>query len=185
MADDDMKDTLDGTEDAAAPGKAKGGALPEFLILILKIVAGALGAIILSGVVSIMVFNMMKGDQPQQTLVDTSMEYNAKPERLTFTSEALDIRSQTADNPAKSVSVMIKFGYPGEGAQAQNILTEINDNKPRIKDLIRRLIGQEEAQTLKINEEEFKTKIMEKVNGLLSAGQIREIVFEDFSVFEN
>ncbi len=185
MADDDMKDTLDGTEDAASPGKAKGGAIPEFLILILKIVAGGLGAIILSGIVSFIIFNMMKGDQPQQTLVDTSTNYVAKPERLTFTSEALDIRSQTADNPPKSVSVMLKFGYPGEGAQAQNILTEINENKPRIKDLIRRYIGQQEAMTLKINEEEFKKQIIIKVNDILSSGQIREVVFEDFSVFEN
>src|SRR5579872_4582795 len=77
MAKEVEDDGLDAgpAEGEADGGKKRGGPLPEFVILILKIVAGALGAILLSATVSVIVFSLMQGDKPTQQTVEASPVY--------------------------------------------------------------------------------------------------------------
>lgn len=177
-ADDDQRDGLDDGE-GGGDKKSGGGALPEFVILILKIVAGGLGALLLSITVSVITFNIMKGDQPSQSLVDASPNYAAKPPTLSFTLET-DMSGQTSDG--KSVMIKMQMGYLAEGAQATSLVAEINNNMPRFRDMVRRMIGQLTQDDLR-DEERLKERIKTRVNDILSTGQIREVVFTSLSVF--
>jgi len=114
MAKEKEEEALDavpsevGAEDA---GKKKGGPLPEFVILILKIVAGAIGAILLSATVSVIVFSLMQGDKPAQQTVEASPVYNLKPPVHEWFSSVPDIRATTADDPGRSVILKVVLAF--------------------------------------------------------------------------
>ncbi|NNM68163.1 MAG: flagellar basal body protein FliL, partial [Spirochaetales bacterium] len=99
MAKEDQ-DALDGgsPEGGDDGGRKRGGPLPEFVILLLKIVAGALGAILLSATVSVIVFSIMNGNKPAQGTVEVSPVYNEKPDVYDWFSAIPDIRATTADD---------------------------------------------------------------------------------------
>jgi flagellar FliL protein len=180
--DDDALDAgpAEGEGDA---GRKKGGPLPEFVILILKIVAGALGAILLSATVSVIVFSLMQGDKPTQQTVEASPVYNLKPPVHEWFNSIPDIRATTADDPGRSVVLKVQLAYDSKADV--RIFTELAQRVPQIQDLIRRLIGTKTAKYMKDNEEEFKEEIKMKINDILQEGRVRDVVFIQFIIAES
>jgi len=180
--DDDALEAGPAEGDADA-GRKKGGPLPEFVILILKIVAGALGAILLSATVSVIVFSLMQGDRPTQQTVEASPEYNLKPPVYEWFNSIPDIRASTADDPGRSVVLKVQLAYNSK--TDVRIFTELAQRIPQIQDLIRRLIGTKTAKYMKDNEETFKEEIKMKINDILQEGRIRDVVFIQFIIAES
>jgi len=167
----------------AVGGKKSGGPLPEFVILILKIVAGALGAILLSATVSMIVFSLMQGDKPAQQMVEASPVYNLKPPVHEWFSSIPDIRAATADDPGRSVILKVQLAY--DSHKDVRIFNELTQRVPQIQDLIRRLISTKTAKQMKEREDEFKEEIKMKVNDILQEGRILDVVFIQFIIAEN
>lgn len=178
---DDMNDvgSMEGSESLGAETGKKSGPLPEFLILILKIVAAAIGLILLSAVVSYFVFTFIAGEGAIQTQVDYSENYSTKPPILLWWA-AGEIRAQTRDTPSKSVILEIQMGYDPAN---QKILTELNSRRAQITDMIRGYIAQQRNDDL-LREVELKEAFRTRVNQMLSEGQIQEVVFINFTTFE-
>jgi flagellar protein FliL len=185
MAKEDQ-DALDGApQDAVGDdgGKKKGGPLPEFLILILKIVAGAIGAVLLSATVSVIVFTLLQGDKPQQQTVDVSPVYNQKPDIHEWFSAVPDIRATSADDPPRSVILKVQLAYNSK--EDVRIFTELTARIPQIQDLIRSLIATKTADEMRKHEPEFKEEIRQKLNDIMKDGQIRDVVFITFIIAES
>ena len=181
MAVDDLNDTMEGDALSADGGQKSGGALPEFVVLLLKIIAGAIGAIILTATVSFIVFNIMQGDRPRQTLVDTSPTYRAKPEPLQWFTNLEDIRTRTSDTPPRSVNMAVILGYD---QRDNRLMTELNQQTPRIHDLIRRYISSQRSSEL-VQEQVLKEELRNRINDILREGEVREVLFQQFDIFEN
>jgi flagellar FliL protein len=185
MAKDDQ-DALDGGSPEGGDdsgGRKRGGPLPEFVILLLKIVAGALGAILLSATVSVIVFSIMNGNKPAQGTVEVSPVYNEKPDVYDWFSAIPDIRATTADDPARSVILKVELGYNAK--IDVRLFTELTARIPQIQDLIRRLIGTKTAKEMREREDEFKEEIRMKINDILKDGQVRDVVFITFIIADS
>jgi len=186
MAKEKEEEALDAAPtDAGAEegGKKKGGPLPEFVILILKIVAGAIGAILLSATVSVIVFSLMQGDKPQQQTVEASPVYNLKPPVHEWFASIPDIRATTADDPGRSVILKVQLAYDAKADV--RIYTELTGRIPQIQDLIRRLIGTKSGKEMKEREDEFKEEIRMKINDILQDGRVRDVAFLQFIIAES
>ncbi|HTH13838.1 MAG TPA: flagellar basal body-associated FliL family protein [Spirochaetia bacterium] len=185
MAKEVDDDALDAApqEGDAAEGKKKGGPLPEFVILILKIVAGALGAILLSATVSVIVFSLMQGDKPTQQTVEASPVYNLKPPVHEWFSSIPDIRASTADDPGRSVILKVQLAY--DSKTDVRIFTELTQRIPQIQDMLRRMISTKTAKEMKEREDEFKEEIKMKINDILQEGRIRDVAFIQFIIAES
>jgi len=185
MAKETDDDALDAApQDASeADGKKKGGPLPEFVILILKIVAGALGAILLSATVSVIVFSLMQGDKPSQQTVEASPVYNLKPPVHEWFSSVPEIRASTADDPGRSVILKVQLAY--DSKVDVRLYTEMTQRIPQMQDLIRRLISTKTAKEMKEREDEFKEEIKMKINDILQEGRVRDVVFIQFIIAES
>lgn len=160
------------------------GGIPEFVILILKVVGVILGAILLSVVVSYITFQILSSDRPAQNFAETSPAYEAKPPilqwyDLTLAGNVDSIRARTRDE--KSVNVRVSFGYDLNNTALQSEL--INQNR-RWFDLIRSHISGSLVEEIR-NEQQFKEEIRRKVNQILATGQIREVLFINFEIFDN
>ncbi len=180
MSDDALNE---GASQEAAASSA-GGGVPEFVILILKIVGIILGAILLTVVVSYVMFQILSSDRPSQNFAETSPAYEAKPPILQWydlmlTGGTDSIRARTRDE--KSVNVKVSFGYDLNNTALQTEL--INQNR-RWFDLIRSHISGSLLDEIK-NEQQFKEEIRRKVNQILASGQIREVLFINFEIFDN
>jgi flagellar FliL protein len=185
MAKEVDEDALDAAPQDAAEGdaKKKGGPLPEFVILILKIVAGALGAILLSATVSVIVFSLMQGDKPTQQTVEASPVYNLKPPVHEWFSSIPDIRASTADDPGRSVILKVQLAY--DSKTDVRIFTELTQRIPQIQDMLRRMISTKTAKEMKEREDEFKEEIKMKINDILQEGRIRDVAFIQFIIAES
>jgi len=185
MAKEVDDDALDAAPQDAAEGdaKKKGGPLPEFVILILKIVAGALGAILLSATVSVIVFSLMQGDKPTQQTVEASPVYNLKPPVHEWFSSIPDIRASTADDPGRSVILKVQLAY--DSKTDVRIFTELTQRIPQIQDMLRRMIATKTAKEMKEREDEFKEEIKMKINDILQEGRIRDVAFIQFIIAES
>jgi len=181
--DDDALDAAPQDAGDADGGKKKGGPLPEFVILILKIVAGALGAILLSATVSVIVFSLMQGDKPTQQTVEASPVYNLKPPVHEWFSSIPDIRASTADDPGRSVVLKVQLAY--DSKTDVRVFTELTQRIPQMQDMIRRLIGTKTGKEMKEREDEFKEEIKMKINDILQEGRIRDVVFIQFIIAES
>lgn len=182
-SEDDALDAAPQEGDAADAGKKKGGPLPEFVILILKIVAGALGAILLSATVSVIVFSLMQGDKPAQQTVEASPVYNLKPPVHEWFSSIPEIRATTSDDPGRSVILKIQLAYDSKADV--RIFTELSNRVPQLQDLVRRLIGTKTGKEMREREDEFKEEIKMKINDILQEGRVRDVVFIQFIIAES
>jgi len=186
MAKETEDDALDAAPQDAGDvdgGKKKGGPLPEFIILILKIVAGALGAILLSATVSVIVFSFMQGDKPTQQTVEASPVYNLKPPVHEWFSSIPDIRASTADDPGRSVILKVNLAY--DSKVDVRLYTEMTQRIPQMQDLIRRMISTKTAKEMKEREDEFKEEMKMKINDILQEGRVRDVAFIQFIIAES
>jgi flagellar FliL protein len=179
---DEMSDVgaMEGGDSMGVDQGKKSGPLPELVVLILKIVAAAIGMIILTAIVAVIVYQFMNADTVQATRVDISQNYETKPPILSWYDGLGEIRAQTKDTPARSIIIDVQLGYTlGE----EKMTTELINQRSRLIDLIRRYLSQQRNEDLQ-NEEELKQALKTKINQILREGQIEEVIFHQFQTFE-
>jgi flagellar FliL protein len=179
---DEMSDVgaMEGGDSMGVDQGKKSGPLPELVVLILKIVAAAIGMIILTAFVAVIVYNFMNADGVQSTRVDISQNYDTKPPILDWYEGLGEIRSQTKDTPARSIIIDVQLGYT-QGDTRLN--SELINQRARMIDLVRRYLAQQRNEDLQ-NEEELKQALKTKINQILREGQIEEVIFHQFQTFE-
>lgn len=184
MADDDnnLNDNMDAADNLGGGGSQKAGAIPEFVVLILKILAAGIGVVLVSAAVFFIMFGIFQGDSPRQTMAEASPAYNSKPEPLEWWGVPLgQIKGSTSDRPSKSWVLEPMLGF--STADTVKITTELNSRIPQLIDLIRRTLSRKLGDELR-NEDRLKSELMIQINDILSSGQIKEISFKQFVVIE-
>lgn len=183
--EDDLAESMisDGGDAFGAEGeKPRGGPVPEFLLLVLKIVAGIIGAIIFIVIVVVMTVNIMNRGSQSQSFPVVSTEYEGKPPILAYHDNIGEVRARTADDPPKSVVVTILLGYE-EGDQV--LVNELISRVPLFKDMIRTYFSSKTMKELQShNESQIKRDIKEMVNRNLINGEIRDVLFPEFNIYE-
>ncbi len=159
----------------------KSSAIKELLPKLLKWVAVVLVAVIF--IVTVVFFTMkilMRGTTNQSVAVQ-SPEYATEPPVLWW--YALDeIRTRTADKNPSTVIIKAKLGYEFENADVQ---TDLIQRSEIIYDAMRQFLSSKTAAELTPQTEmQLKQEMKEKINRLLSAGKIQEIVFMSYNIFQ-
>jgi len=186
MADeDDLTESMvgDGGDAFGAEGeKPRGGPIPEFVLLILKIVAGAVGAIIFIVTVVVITMNVLNRGNQSQSFPVVSPEYEGKPPILAYSDSIGEVRARTADTPPQSVVVNVLLGYEQDNPQ---LVTEMLDRAPLFKDMIRSYFSSKTVDELQsVFENNIKADIKEMINRTLINGEIRDVIFPDFNIYE-
>ena len=79
--------------------------------------------------------------------------------------------------------VRINLGYPLGSDKA--FIDKLTSSTPRMRDAIRNYLSQKTAEELQPkNELVIKQEILDLVNSLLEGGQIKEVLFDSFTVSE-
>ncbi|HOV62426.1 MAG TPA: flagellar basal body-associated FliL family protein [Spirochaetia bacterium] len=169
-----------GTSPEQEPGQ-KTGFIPAFLLKILKYVAIGLAAIIFVVTIVIVTLRIMQGGQSAAQYPSVSESYRAKPPRYTYF-EMKQIRTRTADEAPHTVMVTPKLGYTEND---KIMLAELVARSDQIFDLIRTYFSSKTAMELMPQyEQEIKEDLKNRINQILSDGQIKDIVFMEFQVIE-
>ncbi len=172
-------------EEVAGDGELEVGeqssAIKELLPRILKWVAIVVVAIIF--IVTVVFFTMkimMKGTTNKSYAVQ-SPEYATEPDILWWY-QLDEIRTRTADKNPSTVIISAKLGYEMENTDIQ---TDIISRSEIIYDAMRQYLSSKTAAELTPQTEmQLKQEMKEKINRLLSAGKVQEIVFMDYNVFQ-
>ena len=180
MADEDS--FLD--EDVAAGGDVelgdKPGIVSSLLLKILKWAAVGLAAVIF--IVTVVYFTtrvMSRGTRPA-TVPAVSEAYQATTKILSYYAVFEDIRTRTADETPYTVIARIGLGYDRDDDRLYN---ELNERKDKLQDLIRSYFTQKTAAEVEPrNEARVKQEMLIRVNAILSAGKIEDVIFFEYNV---
>jgi flagellar basal body-associated protein FliL len=150
---------------------------------ILMFVAIGIVAVLISITVSFLTYRFMdKGNRTRQFPV-ISEEYETEvPEyqKWTFlTDEGYDLRTQTADADPYTVSARITLGY--DGMKYKNLMDELTKKNDALMDTIRFYFSQKTKTQLK-DELAVKTELLNRINSLLSTGEIEQIWFLQYQI---
>lgn len=158
----------------------KSSALKELLPKLLRWVAIVIVAVIFIVTVVFFTMRIMTRGTTNQSYAVQSPEYATEPEVLSW--YALDeIRTRTADKNPSTVIVQAKLGYEWENADIQ---TDLIQRSEIIYDSMRQYLSSKTAAELTPQTEmQVKQEMKEKINRLLSAGNIQEIIFMDYNTF--
>lgn len=181
---DNKDDFLDQEETPAAPETAKKTAgRSNFILTILKFVAIGLGAVIfIITIVVITVKIIDRGGKPQSVVMQTENYQSALPEYAYYNNLG-EIRTRTVDAAPFAVVVRINLGYPLGSDKA--FIDKLTSSTPRMRDAIRNYLSRKTAEELQPkNELVVKQEILDLVNSLLEGGQIKEVLFDSFTVSE-
>jgi flagellar FliL protein len=185
MGDEDQSfsEGLAGEDQDFAGEEKSGGLLAGALLKVLKYVAMAVGAIIFIVTVVIITNRILdRGGESITYVQQVSPEYSSKPEELSWYQNIEEIRGRTADRNPVTVIASVALGYEKENKVIQ---TELISRTPRLRDMIRSFFSQKTAAELQPQyEEELKVELKEKINSILTQGQIREVIFLEFNVVE-
>ncbi|MDC7125700.1 MAG: flagellar basal body-associated FliL family protein [Spirochaetales bacterium] len=182
MGDEDIY-TDDGGDggalDAGQPSSPS--AIKELLPKILKWVAIVVVAIIFIVTVVFFTMKVMNQGTTNQSYAVQSPEYETEPEVYSW--YGLDeIRTRTADKNPATVIIKAKLGYEWENADIQ---TDLIQRSEIIYDAMRQFLSSKTAAELTPQTEmQIKQEMKEKINRLISAGKIQEIVFMEYNIFQ-
>ncbi|WP_028974882.1 flagellar basal body-associated FliL family protein [Spirochaeta cellobiosiphila] len=183
--DDDLAESMVGDGGDAFGGeseKPRGGPIPEFVLLVLKIVAGAIGAIIFIVTVVVITMGILNRGTQSQSFPVVSPEYEGKPPILAYSDSIGEVRARTADNPPQSVVVTVLLGYDKDNPQ---LVTEMLDRAPLFKDMIRSYFSSKTVDELQSTfESSIKMDIKEMINRTLINGEIKDVIFPDYNIYE-
>jgi len=181
MGDEDIyaEEDVSGGEELEVGEKSN--AIKELLPKLLKWVAIVIVAVIF--IVTIVFFTMriMTRGTTNQSYAVQSPEYATEPEVMSW--YALEeIRTRTADKNPSTVIIKAKLGYEWENADIQ---TDLIQRSEIIYDAMRQYLSSKTASELTPQTEmQIKQEMKEKINRLISAGKIQEIVFMQYNIFQ-
>lgn len=172
---------FEGDEEAASEdgGERRGGLFSGLAIQILKWMAIVLGAIIFVVTVVVVTLNVLQSDEPTGAQLPASEDYRATLPDYEYVSGVGELRGNTADG----ISTFIVDIHLGIDEGDVRIREEISRRTPRIRDAVRNLIASQTTEQLRPqNEDTLKQEIRERINAIMSAGRVREVVFDEFQV---
>jgi flagellar basal body-associated protein FliL len=181
MGDIDFSEGGEAPEAPAPEKKASGGGgLP--ILKILMFVGIVIGAIALVITVVVVTVNIMDSKGRNQSEIPVSEEYQDVRPIYVYSSSVPEIRTRTADQPPALVSVKIEIGYD-KGNKAFE--TEMGERGPQIQDFLRNYFSSKTSADLRTdNEETIKEELREKLNDMMKAKGVRDILFETLDVAE-
>lgn len=159
------------------------GFLPSLVIQILKWAAIVLGAIIFIVTVVVVTLRILDTGNTTQTRVPQSEAYQTELEAWEYYGNIGQIQGRTADQVPNTFIVVPQLGYDGENRQLQ---TELINRTPQLRDLMRRYLTGKTADEMigPDNEEILKAELLERINEIVSSGEVEDIVFDSFNVVE-
>jgi flagellar basal body-associated protein FliL len=180
MSDIDFSDAGGGSDGPEKPvaEKRRGGGFP--ILRILMIAGIVLGAVLLMFTVSWLTLAVAGGRGKDQTVVPASEEYQDVIPIYDYSSNIPELRLRTIDSPPASVAVKILIGFDKGNKEVSNELTE---RRAQIQDFLRGYFSAKKAEDLSAaNERRIKEELRERLNDLLKAKGVRDILFEKFDV---
>ena len=179
MSDIDFSDAGGGEgQEKSVAEKRRSGGVP--ILRILMIAGIVLGAVLLMFTVSWLTLAVAGGRGKDQTVVPASEEYQDVIPVYEYSSNTPEMRLRTIDNPPASLTVKILIGYDKGNKDISNELTE---RKAQIQDFLRSYFSSKKADELSAaNERRVKEELRERLNDLMKAKGIRDILFEKFDV---
>ncbi len=182
MSDEMFENEEEGGVGEQVKAAKKVGFLPSIVIQILKWAALGLGAIIFIVTVVVITVNILnRGNQPM-TGQQVSTDYAGKEPMYDWYGNVGEIRGRTADEVPTTVMVEVKLGYPQQDKQMQ---TELIARTPQIRDIIRQFFTSKRSSELRPeNEDNLKLELRDKINDILTAGKVRKVIFDSFTVVE-
>lgn len=178
----DTEETIEeiegGAEEEAIPEEAGvKKLLGPTMIKTLIYVAIALVMIIISGTVAYIVAQRV-GKPPATEKTSPEVKQFAPLYAYFDLEKPFSINTADTDEP-HFVKVSISLGYE-EGRV--DIQTELNKRRPQIRDIVIQVIGSKKYSQLDSYDErmQLKEELMNRINEVLKAGKIKEVVFTEF-----
>jgi flagellar FliL protein len=163
--------------------KAKKG-LSEGLARILIWVIGILVGLVVVITVSVITYRIMDKKNTARNFPVVSQEYQSKPENYVYFDLIGQIRTRTSDRTAYSVIVTPLIGYDTD--DSTTVGSELTAKSAPLTDQIRNYFSQKTVEELKPDQEAIlKEELKSMINGVLSSGQIKSVIFTEFQVIEN
>jgi flagellar FliL protein len=176
---DEAIDDIEGTGEEEEVLEAPIGGRKLFgpsMVRMLVIIAGALVMIIISGTVAYIIAKRV-GKAPQTEKTSPERVEKVKPYSY-FDLGEFSVNTSDTDEP-HFVKVNLQLGYRETTVELQ---TELNDRRAQLRDITISVIGSKKFEDLNTQDKrnELKKDIMERINGILIEGQIRDIAFTEF-----
>jgi flagellar basal body-associated protein FliL len=179
MSDIDFSDDS-GTQEKPAQEKRRGAGVS--ILRILMIAAIVLGAVLLMFTIAWVTLAIAGNRGKAQTVVPVSEEYQDVLPEYEYSSQVPEMRLRSVDSPPASISVKVLIGFDKGNKEVAN---ELGTRQAQIRDFLRGYFAQKKAMDLSpANERRVKEELRERLNDLMKAKGIRDILFEKLDVVE-
>lgn len=164
-------------------GEKKKKGLSEGITRAIIWVVGILVGLIVTVTVSVVTYKIMDRNSVSRNFPAVSEEYETKPEVYTYFSLISQIRTTTNDPSRSNVIVKVLLGY--DSAEDNTVGAELTSKVAPLTDMIRNYFSKKTVGDLKPDQEQIlKEELKSMVNGILSSGVIKDVVFEEFQIIE-
>jgi flagellar protein FliL len=179
MSDIDFSD--DGAaQEKQTPEKRRGTGIP--ILRILMIAGIILGAVLLMFSIAWLTITLAGSRGKSQTVVPASEAYQDVLPVYEYSATLPELRLRTMDQPPASVSVKVIIGYDKADKETAN---ELTSRQVQIRDFLRNYFSLKKAADLTpLNERRIKEELRERLNDLMKAKGIRDILFDKLDVIE-
>jgi flagellar FliL protein len=175
-----FEDVGGGGEDVGGPRKP--GIFSGLVLTILKWAAIVVGIILVVVTVTWFTVRTLDKGRVSQNVAAQSPAYQPKEEPLAYSEAVGSIRGQTSDEEPATFLVEISIGYAQDDKQ---VLTEIGQRAPQILDLALKYLSQRKAEDLgPAFYEQIQDELRSRINGVMTTGKVKSVVFRQISVMK-
>ncbi|MDC7222405.1 MAG: flagellar basal body-associated FliL family protein [Spirochaetales bacterium] len=183
MGDEELDLSQVDVQDGDITGEKKKKGLSEGLARILIWVVGILVGLIVTVTVSVVTYKIMDRNSVSRNFPAVSQEYETKPEVYIYFGLINEIRTTTNDPTRSSIIVKVLLGYDSD--KDNTVGAELTSKVAPLTDMIRNYFSKKTVGELKPDQEQIlKEELKSMVNGILSTGVIKDVVFEEFQIIE-
>jgi flagellar FliL protein len=175
-----FEDVGGGAEDVGGPRKP--GIFSGLVLAILKWAAIVVGIIILVVTVTVVTISIRDRGRAAQNTAAQSPAYQPKQPPLSYTDVISDIRGQTSDEEPATFLVQISIGYTEGDKQ---VGAEISQRARQIQDLCLKYLSRRTAEGLgPAYYELIQDDLRSQINGIMTTGKVKSVVFRQISVMK-
>ena len=180
----DAVDNQAGEDVSGESGNGKKGRQGKsFIIKGLIYVIVFLVLLILMVITSYITNQILNSGNRDTQLAQVSNEFVFTNPIYTYYDQIPDLRTRTADESPRSLTVSIELGYDKEAFE--NLSEELTQRKPQLTDFFRKYFSSRTARELdSTNEDRVKEELKSMINELLRNGKVEEVVFTDLQVLD-
>jgi flagellar FliL protein len=169
-----------GAEEAGGPRKP--GIFSGLILTILKWAAIVVGIIIVVVTVTVITINIRDRGRVAQNVAAASPSYQPKEEPLAYYDSIDSIRGQTVDEEPATFLVEISIGYTLNDKQ---VSAELGQRARQIQDLCLKYLSRRTADELgPAYYEMIQDDLRGQINGLMTSGKVKSVVFRQISVMK-